>query len=415
VPLYSPWCVRSDYGLPLLTGGVMMAKRLPRAAGPGRLALILPLTIGLVVALATGAGGTSATGTWTLASARAALSAQAPARARAAATCHHEKGPFHVRGTVVTGSTGRYIPYGINITGLAHTDYAAQMAQDEADITASADDWCANTVRFQVRQGNLVSPAGHVNQAFLKAVTREVRFAENRGLVVVLNLQWQLDAAKLAESMPTRRSEAFWSSIAAHFGGDPRVIFDIYNEPEQFSACGWAFWRNGGMCHGRHYLGMQALADYVRARAPNLFWIEGIGAGATLSGAWQYHITGDGPLEYSEHRPPGVHQPRTWDSVFGYIARGGHAPVVEGEWADYARPHAPWACWDNAPVSAPRFLRYLRASGFGLIMTLLVKGQLIQTANLDDPTRFRTNWSCTRGLDQGVGHQAQQWFFRQNG
>ena len=381
----------------------MVTKRHPLAAGLGRLALILPLAIGLVAALAAGAGGTSTAGTWTLAS------------ARAAASCHHEKGPFHVRGTVVTGSTGRYIPYGINITGLAHTDYAAQLAQDEADITASADDWCANTVRFQVRQGNLVSPAGHVSQAFLKAVTREVRFAENRGLIVVLNLQWQLDTAKLAESMPTRRSEAFWSSLAAHFGGDPSVIFDIYNEPEQFSACGWAFWRNGGVCHGRHYLGMQALADYVRARAPNLFWIEGIGAGASLNDAWRYHITGDGPLEYSEHRPPGVHQPRTWDSVFGYIARGGHAPVVEGEWADYARPHAPWACWDNAPVSAPRFLRYLRARGFGLIMTLLVQGQLIQTANLDDPTRFRSNWSCTRGLDQGVGHQAQQWFFRQNG
>jgi hypothetical protein len=381
----------------------MVTKRHPLGAGLGRLAPILPLAISLVAALAAGTGGTSTAGTRALPS------------ARATASCHHEKGPFHVRGTVVTGSTGRYIPYGINITGLAHTDYAAQLPQDEADITASADDWCANTVRFQVRQGNLVSPAGHVSQAFLKAVTREVRFAENRGLIVVLNLQWQLDTAKLAESMPTRRSEAFWSSLAAHFGGDPSVIFDIYNEPEQFSACGWAFWRNGGMCHGRHYLGMQALADYVRARAPNLFWIEGIGAGASLNDAWRYHITGDGPLEYSEHRPPGVHQPRTWDSVFGYIARGGHAPVVEGEWADYARPHAPWACWDNAPVSAPRFLRYLRAGGFGLIMTLLVQGQLIQTANLDDPTRFRSNWSCTRGLDQGVGHQAQQWFFRQNG
>ena len=328
--------------------------------------------------------------------------------------CSSDLGPFRVRGTVVTGPTGRYIPYGINITGLAHADYAAHMAQDEADIKASADDWCANTVRFQVRQGNLVSPAGHVSQAFLKAVTTEVRFAENRGLVVVLNLQWQLDSARLAESMPTRRSEAFWASLASHFGRDPRVVFDIYNEPEQLSACGWAFWRNGGNCHGRHYIGMQALADYVRARASNLFWVEGIGAGADLSGAWRYHITGDGPLEYSEHRPPGVHQYRTWDSEFGYLARGGHAPVVEGEWADYARSHAPWACWDNAPVSAPRFLRYLQVRGFGLIITMLVKGQLIQSTNLNDPTRFRSNWSCTSGLDQGVGHQAQQWFFRQN-
>jgi hypothetical protein len=66
-------------------------------------------------------------------------------------------------------------------------------------------------------------------------------------------------------------------------------------------------------------------------------------------------------------------------------------------------------------VSAPRFLSYLQAHRFGLIVTQLVKGQLIQSANLSDPTRFRTNWSCTSGLDQGVGHQAQQWFIRQNG
>jgi hypothetical protein len=385
--------------------------------------LALPLAISLVAVLGAGAGGAS----WAVSHRRAAtVTGSSPAGARPvagnrnpasaqAAACHHEKGPFRVSGTVVTGSTGRYIPYGINLTGLAHTDYATQMAQDEADITASADDWCANTVRFQVRQANLVGPAGHVSQAFLNAVTTEVHFAERRDLVVVLNLQWQLDNAKLTESMPTRRSEAFWASLAAHFGTDPDVVFDIFNEPAQRAPCGWAFWRNGGVCLGQHYLGMQALADYVRARASNLFWVEGISAGSLLNQAWRYHITGDGPLEYSEHRPPGLHQYQTWDSEFGYIARGGHAPVVEGEWADYARPSAPWACWDNAPVSVPRFLKYLQARGFGLILTLLTKGQLIETDNPNDPTRFRSNWSCTSGLDQGVGYLAQQWFVRQNG
>jgi len=163
------------------------------------------------------------------------------------------------------------------------------------------------------------------------------------------------------------------------------------------------------------YIGIQALADYVRARASNLFWVEGIGAGATLAGAWRHHITGDGPLEYSEHRPPAPHQPGNWDATFGYLANSGHAPVLDGEWTDYARTNASWACWDNAPVSAPRFLRYLQDHRFGLIVTLLVKGQLIESADLNDPTHFRSNWSCTSGLDQGVGHQAQQWFIRQNG
>jgi Cellulase (glycosyl hydrolase family 5) len=400
-----------------------MGRRPPPAhAAPGRRVLTLPLAIGLLAVLGAGAGGASwaashrgAAGvTGSPAGARPLAETRKPASAQAAA-CHHEKGPFQVSGTVVTGSTGRYIPYGINLTGLAHPNYADQMAQDEADIAGAADDWCANTVRFQVRQANLVSITGHVNQAFLNAVTTEVHFAEASGLVVVLNLQWQLDDAKLVESMPTRRSEAFWGSLASHFGTDPNVVFDIFNEPAQRAPCGWAFWHNGGVCRGHRYLGMQALADYVRARASNLFWVEGISAGSLLNEAWRYHITGDGPLEYSEHRPPGVHQYRTWDSEFGYIARSGHAPVVEGEWADYARGQAPWACWDNAPVSAPRFLKYLQARGFGLIMTRLVKGQLIETGNLNDPTRFRSNWSCTDGLDQGVGQQAQQWFVRQNG
>ena len=126
-----------------------------------------------------------------------------------AGACHHESGPFHVSRTVVNGSTGRYIPYGISLTGLVHTDYAARVAQDEAGIAAAANFWCANTVRLQVRQANLVSITGHVNQAFLGAVTTEVRFAEARGLVVVLNLQWQLDRASHVESMPTQRSKAF--------------------------------------------------------------------------------------------------------------------------------------------------------------------------------------------------------------
>ena len=119
-------------------------------------------------------------------------------------------------------------------------------------------------------------------------------------------------------------------------------------------------------------------------------------------------MTGQGAGAHPPGVPAGVRGPE-----FG-APPAAAAPVVEGEW-----PITPGtthrACWDNAPVSAPRFLNYLQARGFGLIMTMLVKGQLIQTANLNDPTRFRSNWSCTSGLDQGVGHQAQQWFIRQNG
>jgi hypothetical protein len=51
----------------------------------------------------------------------------------------------------------------------------------------------------------------------------------------------------------------------------------------------------------------------------------------------------------------------------------------------------------------------------GLIGTRLVRNQLIEGTNLNDPTWSRSNWSGTDGPDQGAGHLAQQWFIRQNG
>lgn len=399
-----------------------MGRLLALAAGVKR-ALILLLGISLLAAVEPGTSGLFRSvwpgGMASLAGSppvRAALLARTSKLASGqAGSCHHERGPFHVTGAAVRGSTGRYIPYGINIVGLGHSDYQNELAADEAQIAAAARYWCANTVRLQVGQANLVSTTGRVNQTFLAAVTREVNFAEARGLVVVLNLQWQLDPQALTESMPTRRSEDFWGSLAYHFGKDPNVVFDIYNEPEQFAPCGWTFWHDGGTCRGHYYIGMQALADFVRARASNMFWIEGISAGSLLTDAWQNRIVGDGPLEYSEHHPPAPHQPKTWNQEFGYIANSGHAPVVVGEWSDYARTDAPWACWDNAPVSVPRFLTYLQNHKFGVIAHKLVEGFLIESTNLDDPTHYRANWACQDGLDEGAGYTLQRWFYRQNG
>ena len=101
---------------------------------------------------------------------------------------------------------------------------------------------------MQVGQKNLVGSTGQVNQTFLAAVISEVQYAESRGLVVALNDQWQLDGHKFRDSMPTKLTEAFWGSLASHFGKDPQVVFDLYNEPEQWVHCGWRFWHRGGRC-----------------------------------------------------------------------------------------------------------------------------------------------------------------------
>jgi hypothetical protein len=357
-----------------------------------------------------------------------AMYAASPPTAQAAtASCHHIAGPFHSNRAAIFNSAGqRYVPYGINVTGLAHPLTASQIRSraamagtvdaDNAVIAAAAGLWCSNTVRLQIEQDYLVAADGTVNRPFLAAIQSEVAYAESLGLVVVLNDQTQLTPAHNGqEFMPTRRSFAFWDSLTSHYKTDPRVVFDLYNEPAFVPT--WWQWRNGGVRNGVAFYGMQQLADRVRHRdgARNLLWVEGPHVGGSLQDAWAYRISHDGPLEYAEHRPAGPHTPADWYGLFGYLAVHNLAPVVEGEWADYARTNAGWACWDDAPKSVPVWLRYLADHRIGMIVTKMIPGQLIESANMDDPTHIRSNWSCTTGLNEGAGNQIRNWFSLHNG
>jgi hypothetical protein len=331
-----------------------------------------------------------------------------PPHAQAAA-CRHVHGPFHMHGSVITGAGGvRYVPYGINATGLSSMP---QAGADQAVINAAAQFWCANTVRLQVSQDALVSAAGHVDQAFLGRVETQVAQIESLGMVAVINLQTQTDPSP--DFMPTAQAKAFWSSMTAHFGDHPDVVFDLFNEPRNVGT--WGFWHSGGWRGGVRYLGMQQLADFARARgARNLLWIQGPHTGGTLAQVRSHQVRGNGPIEYAEHRPGGPHTTGRWDRVFGYLAVRNVAPVVEGEFANYARAGAPWACWDDAPTAIPRWLRYLGSRHIGMIVTRMTKGQLIRSDAMDDPTRLPANFRCVDGGNTGAGHQFMSWFARQN-
>src|SRR5215469_17307465 len=75
----------------------------------------------------------------------------------AAAGCRTARGPFHVSGTKVIGARGRvFVPYGITVPGLANSNYRPFIQLDDAKIRATANAWCANTVRLQIGQANLV-------------------------------------------------------------------------------------------------------------------------------------------------------------------------------------------------------------------------------------------------------------------
>lgn len=334
-----------------------------------------------------------------------------------AAACQHATGPFHTSGATVYDSAGqRYVPYGLNVTGLAHPLGPNTLSEDENIIHAAATYWCANTVRLQIGQDYTVDSGGHTIKHELSAIATEVHYAESLGLLVVLNCQTQTGPQRQTqEFMPTQRTIAFWDSLSYRYKSDPNVIFDLFNEPSY--APTWWHWRNGGVLNGVSYLGMQTVAARVRNHdhAHNLLWIEGSHVGGSLQEAWQYRLSGVYPLMYSEHRPAQPYDSTQWYNLFGYLAKHKLAPVVAGEEADYARTGASWACWYNAPQSYPAFLSYLGNHQIGGIFTKLIDGQLIESSNVDDPTRFKSNWSCTSGLDQGAGQVIQDWMLQHNG
>ena len=99
--------------------------------------------------------------------------------------------------------------------------------------------------------------------------------------------------------MPTTQTEAFWKVMSSLYGQNPDVIFDLFNEPRRADypteAGTWKFWKHGGNYHGRHFIGMQPLARYIRGLgARNLFWIEGPHTAGTLDEVVSHQITGPG-------------------------------------------------------------------------------------------------------------------------
>src|SRR5579863_5876324 len=117
----------------------------------------------------------------------ATLTARA-APAPASQSCVRATGPFTVHGTRVLGAHGKvFVSVGTTVAGLQGPDWQSSINDDLQEIAASADDWCANTVRLQLSQDILVGPTGAVNPAYQNAIQAEVSAAESDHLVVVLN------------------------------------------------------------------------------------------------------------------------------------------------------------------------------------------------------------------------------------
>lgn len=376
----------------------------------------------LIIALA--AAGTGAASAATT----AGRAAGTPA-ASAAAGCRHATGPFRVSGIRVHGRGGTtFVPYGITVPGLANRNWQASVSKDLAKIRATAAAWCANTVRLQVAQDNLIgNTGGTFAPRYLTAIKREVALAERRGLVVVLNDQTETAPASVTfQKGPTPGTEKFWKDLIPAFGSARQVIFDLFNEPRTFSsgmsqASEWRLWHSGGTFEGSRYIGMAKLARDLRAAGSrNLFWVEGPDFAATLAGLVRQHAKlGTSNVVYAFHHPAGVHKTSAWFKDFGYLINTRVAPVVDGEWTNYrpfGQPNA--ECWGDARKQVPVFLRYLASKGIGMTAYQLDAGLLVTPGGgLTTPTRIGASWTCqvaSGRTRQGAGAKILGWYRKHN-
>jgi hypothetical protein len=359
------------------------------------------------------------------------------APASASQSCGRATGPFTVHGTRVLGAHGKvFVSYGTTVSGLQNPDWQASVNDDLQQIAATADDWCANTVRLQLSQDNLIGPTGGVNDGYLSAIHAEVSAAESKHLVVVLNDSTeQTTSAWNAELGPTSGTETFWQILAPAYGGNPQVIFDLFNEPRTYAsgmsaAEEWKLWLDGGSFAGTNYpFGMARLAGYVRntLHAKNLFWVEGPRYSVSFAGMmrWGAVLKVSGVV-YAVHHPNAPHDKSGWYADFGYLITQGVAPVVDGEWTNYepapttTTTTVPTSCWTDAPITVPEYLAYLSSLRVGLNVYDLQPGYLVKSdGNLDDPTVINAKtWSCQSGSEpvpgQGAGSLVMTWFKQHN-
>ena len=166
-------------------------------------------------------------------------------------------------------------------------------------------------------------------------------WAETAGLDVVLDLHWSdsgvfdnclVNKGCEQQRMADVNSLTFWSEVATRYQNDGRVMFELYNEPNQVS---WSAWKSGGPANGFQAVGMQQLYDTVRATgAQNLVLIGGLDWAYDLSGVPANRIAGYN-IAYATHPyDAGSRRPADWGRAFGFLTRTD--PVVITEFGNIA-------------------------------------------------------------------------------
>jgi endoglucanase len=216
--------------------------------------------------------------------------------------------------------------------------------------------WGMNVVRFTL-SSEFWANHDATCPSYRKTVQDAVATAEDQGLYVILDLQWnapfdlRADRAHGGAQCPmpdAHQDVAFWQDLASIFRNDRHVLFDLYGEPHDIS---WSTWYYGGTivngCHsiirwgsslieyGRYTaIGMRDLVALVHAIAPaNTIIVSGLDWGYDLSLVKRYPLATTNLLYDTHPFDYGDKQPEYWNNAFGNLAE--HVAVIAGEFGSY--------------------------------------------------------------------------------
>lgn len=243
-----------------------------------------------------------------------------------------------------------------------------------------------NTLRFMVSQAGLDPQSPIYSSAYAAEMKSGIRSALDAGFRAIIVVNWEPHSgASVKQPLPGDNSIHVWQWLAAQYKGDERVLFEIYNEPGPGpNPHNWKLWLNGGNFAKNpdgKTVGMQVLIDTIRAAgANNVILVPGLHLEKSLEGA---------PIPYDPinnfgfavHTPDLDMGPAGWDRDFGYLTS--RYPVILTEWV--AGSKSPM-CSDNASVTGPQFLSYVKAHDMH-----------VSSRAWEDPQTSFVNFKCARG------------------
>jgi hypothetical protein len=296
-----------------------------------------------------------------------------------------------------------WVARGVQIVGLVAPDsqlagkyIAAHQHFGAAELSQAIADH-ANTVRFQVSEFGLNPADPLYDPNYVAEVQQGVALARSLGLDVIVSLQAQSPAGdEVRCPLPDAGAATDWHELATWFGGDPDIMFELYNEPGVAATPNnWLVWKNGGVVFNGvgpcTVVGVQTLVDEIRAAgAGNVIILPGLAGEQTLAG--KPKVTdpanpGDPQLAFGIHYPNLTQTPDEWDTEFGENA--GNVPVIVTEWQADGTTN----CVADAPRTAPLLLQYLALKQIGVVgFSFDLPGTIVADYSYD-PTTY-ANFAC---------------------